>query len=104
MLTRLAAGWQIGTLPGNTQHVIKSPRVIVAARVLAGYTQIELARAAGIATSVLQAIEQGRSNPKLTTINAIVDTLRTRGVELFGETDRVAWGVVVIKGSEAARD
>ena len=82
--------------------MIRSPRTLPAARALAGYTQVELARAAGIAPSVLQAIEQGRSNPKLTTVNAIVDALKARGVELVGESERHAWGVLVVKGSPAA--
>jgi len=74
----------------------------VAARVLAGLTQPELAAAAGIAPSVLGAIEQGRSDPKQSTVLAILDALKARGVELAPETDRVAWGVLVNRGSDAA--
>jgi transcriptional regulator with XRE-family HTH domain len=81
--------------------MIRSPRVLIAARVLAGLTQSELAAAAGIAVSVLQAIEQGQSDPKLSTINAILSVLRSHGVDLVQETDRVAWGAVVNKGSDA---
>jgi transcriptional regulator with XRE-family HTH domain len=82
--------------------MLRSPRVLVAARVLAGLTQPELAAAAGIAPSVLGAIEQGRSDPRLSTVLAILDALKARGVELAPETDQVAWGVHVSKGSEAA--
>lgn len=83
-------------------QMFRSPRVLVAARVLAGLTQPELAAAAGIASSVLGAIEQGRSDPRQSTVLAIVDALKARGVELVPETDRVAWGVHVNRGSEAA--
>jgi transcriptional regulator with XRE-family HTH domain len=66
-------------------------------------SQSELAGAAGIAVSVLQAIEQGRSDPKLSTVLALVDALKLRGIELAPETERVAWGVLVTRGSEAER-
>ncbi len=83
--------------------MLRSPRVLVAARVLAGMSQPELAAAAGIAVSVLQAIEQGRSDPRLSTVLALVDALKARGINLVPETERVAWGVLVTKGSEAER-
>ncbi|WP_043342001.1 helix-turn-helix transcriptional regulator [Belnapia moabensis] len=83
--------------------MLRSPRVLVAARVLAGMSQPELAAAAGIAVSVLQAIEQGRSDPRLSTVLALVDALKARGINLVPETEQVAWGVLVTKGSEAER-
>ena len=64
-------------------------------------SQRELATEAGIAVSVLQAIEQGRSDPRNSTLIALVDALRARGVELVPETDRVAWGAVALRGSKA---
>jgi transcriptional regulator with XRE-family HTH domain len=76
--------------------------MLVAGRVLAGLNQVELAAAAGIAPSVLQAIEQGRSDPKLSTVLALLDALKARGVELAPETERVAWGVLVMKGSDSS--
>lgn len=83
--------------------MLRSPRVLVAARALAGMSQSDLAAAAGVAVSVLQAIEQGRSDPKLSTVLALLDALKARGVELVPESDRVAWGVLVTRGSEAER-
>jgi DNA-binding XRE family transcriptional regulator len=83
--------------------MFRSARVLVAARALAGMSQAELAAAAGIAVSVLQAIEQGRSDPRLSTAIALVDALKRRGVEVISESDRNAWGVLVVKGSEAER-
>ncbi|PWC29058.1 helix-turn-helix transcriptional regulator [Teichococcus aestuarii] len=83
--------------------MFRSARILVAARALAGMSQADLASAAGIAVSVLQAIEQGRSDPRLSTVIALVDALKQRGVEIIPESDRNAWGVVVTKGSEAEK-
>ena len=83
--------------------MLRSPRVLAAARALAGMSQSDLAAAAGVAVSVLQAIEQGRSDPKLSTVLALLDALKARGVELVPESERVAWGVLVTRGSEAER-
>ncbi|MBL6080754.1 helix-turn-helix transcriptional regulator [Belnapia sp. T18] len=80
--------------------MFRSPRLLVAARVLAGLNQSQLANAAGVAVSVLQAIEQGRSDPKLSTMLALVDALKARGVMLAPETERVAGGVLVMKDSQ----
>jgi transcriptional regulator with XRE-family HTH domain len=81
--------------------MLRSHRLLIAARVLAGLTQGELAEAAGIALSVLQAIEQGRSDPKLSTVLALLDVLKARGVELLPPSGTVAWGVFVVPGSPA---
>lgn len=62
--------------------MLHSPRILVAARVLAGLSQQQLAEAAGVALSVLQAIEQGRSDPKNSTLIAIQDALIEYGVRL----------------------
>jgi len=65
-------------------------------------TQTDLASAAGIALSVLQAIEQGKSDPKLSTVIALLDALKAQGVELLAGSESVAWGVYVAPGSPAA--
>lgn len=64
-------------------------------------SQSELASAAGVALSVLQAFEQNRSDPKLSTILALLDVLKSKGIELLPETGQVAWGLFVVTGSEA---
>lgn len=64
-------------------------------------SQSELAAEAGIAVSVVQAIEQNRSDPKLSTVLAILDALKSHGVELVAEAEHVAFGVIVVPGSEA---
>ena len=81
-----------------------SRRLLTAARVLAGLTQNELASAAGVAPSVLQGIEQGRSDPRLSTVLALIDALRRYGVALVPESDSVAWGAVVLRGSRTEKE
>jgi transcriptional regulator with XRE-family HTH domain len=81
--------------------MLRSHRLFIAARALAGLSQSELASQAGVALSVLQAIEQNRSDPKLTTILALLDVLKSKGVELLPETGQVAFGLFVTVGSEA---
>jgi DNA-binding XRE family transcriptional regulator len=86
----------------ETQVLLRSTRLLVAGRALANMTQTDLADAAGIAVSVLQAIEQGKSDPKLSTVLALLDALKAQGVELLTGSDSVAWGVYVVPGSPAA--
>ena len=64
-------------------------------------SQSELASKAGVALSVLQAIEQNRSDPKLSTILALLDVLKSKGIELLPETGQVAFGLFVTIESEA---
>lgn len=82
--------------------MLRSTRLLVAGRALAAMTQTDLADAAGIAVSVLQAIEQGKSDPRLSTVVALLDALKAQGVELLTGSDSVAWGVYVVPGSPAA--
>jgi predicted transcriptional regulator len=81
--------------------LLRSTRLLIAGRALAGMTQSDLAAAAGIALSVLQAVEQGKSDPKLSTVLSLLDALKAQGVELLTGSDTVAWGVFVVPGSPA---
>ena len=83
--------------------MLRSHRLFIAARALAGLSQSELASQAGVALSVLQAVEQGRSDPKLTTILALLDVLKSKGIELLPDSSSVAFGLFVVPGSEADR-
>lgn len=83
--------------------MIRSPVVIVAARVLAGLSQEELADAAGIPLGTLKNLEQGRADPRHSTVLALIDTLAKRGVRFMMESDRIAWGVYVERDSEAVK-
>jgi transcriptional regulator with XRE-family HTH domain len=81
--------------------------LLVAARVLAGLSQRELAQEAGVSLSVLQAIEQGKSDPRLSTVLALVDALRRHDIQLLGEDERALGGVLALRGiptDPAARD
>lgn len=77
--------------------MILSPRQLSAARTLAGMTQQELAEAAGVTVNTVRAMEQGKSNPRLSTVNALIQALRTKGVELLDEDARISMGVVLLK-------
>lgn len=81
--------------------MFRSPRLLIAARVLGGMTQSELAAAAGVGLSVLQAIEQGRSDPRLSTTLALLDALEAHGVHLVPASKDAAYGLVVTPGSRA---
>jgi predicted transcriptional regulator len=77
--------------------MLRTPRTIIAARVLADLTQKDLAEAAGIALSVLQAIEQGSADPKNSTVIAIIDALAGKGVRILPEEDGIVTGVVLTR-------
>lgn len=81
--------------------MFRSPRLLIAARVLGGMTQAELATAAGVGLSVLQAIEQGRSDPRLSTTLALLDALEIHDVRLVPASESTAYGLVVTPGSRA---
>ncbi|WP_439598756.1 helix-turn-helix transcriptional regulator [Falsiroseomonas sp.] len=83
--------------------MLQLPRLLTAARVLAGLTQAELAHAAGVATSVLQALEQGRSDPKLSTVIAIFQALRARGVAVTWEPENETGTITLLSGGRAER-
>jgi transcriptional regulator with XRE-family HTH domain len=62
------------------------PRQIRAARALIGWSIADLARAAGISATGLQAIEAGKSDPKSSTLDAIRAALEAEGVEFTNGT------------------
>ncbi|WP_037225280.1 helix-turn-helix transcriptional regulator [Roseomonas gilardii] len=80
--------------------MLRQHRAIAAARVLAGMSQSELAKAASVSLSVLAAIEQGTSDPRNSTLLAIADVLARHGVRILGEDDRILAGVVLERGSD----
>jgi len=78
--------------------MVRLPRVIAAARILADLSQKQLAEEAGIAESVLAAIERGTSDPKNKTLLAIADALLKHGVRIVAEDERVIGGAVIVRG------
>jgi predicted transcriptional regulator len=77
--------------------MIPPPRHFAAARVLAGLSQAELARRARVAESAIFRYESGRSNPRITTIVAMMRALAEVGVESLDETDDHEIGIAVRK-------
>lgn len=82
-------------------------RLCIAARVLAGLSQAELAAKASLHVSVVARFEQGLTEPRRGTLQAIMQVLANHGIEILGQTDRYAGGIGLIKGkwqpSEGAR-
>lgn len=74
------------------------PTQIKAARMLAGFTQAQLAAAAGLSTNGLNNIERGTADPKASTLTAIESACLTEGVEFF--EDPHFFGVRVRKDPE----
>lgn len=58
---------------------------IRAARAMAGLTQAELARLAGISTTGMNNIERGQADAKGSTLRAIQSALEANGVEFIYE-------------------
>jgi transcriptional regulator with XRE-family HTH domain len=77
--------------------ILPPPRLLTAARALAGLTQRELAQAAGINTSLIGRYEAGLSTLRSDSFNAILTALRRYGIRFVGETDEVAMGVLLLK-------
>lgn len=73
-------------------------RLCIAARILAGLSQAELAARASLRVSVVARFEQGITQPRLGTLQAILAVLAAHGVELTGQTDRYAGGIGLVKG------
>jgi predicted transcriptional regulator len=77
--------------------MIPPPRQFAAARVLAGLSQAELAKRARVAESAILRYETGKSDPRVTTIAAMMRALAELGVEFLDETDDHEMGVAVRK-------
>jgi transcriptional regulator with XRE-family HTH domain len=75
------------------------PRQLVAARALAGWSQEELAAAAGVGLATVKGLEAGFRDTRFSSVLAIVEALRRRGVELAQGSERFVGGVMVVRGS-----
>jgi transcriptional regulator with XRE-family HTH domain len=74
-------------------------RQLIAARALAGWSQEDLAAAAGVGLSTVRGLEGGSRDTKFSSVLAIMEALRGCGVELAQGTDRFIGGVLVVRGS-----
>jgi len=79
------------------------PRLLVAARVLAGWSQQELATAAGLGLNTLQGLETGHRDTRTSSLQRVLNALLTRGVEVTLGSERWAYGVQVVRGGAADR-
>ncbi len=77
--------------------MLPTPRLIIAARILAGLSQADLAAAAGIGIATLSRYERGESNPRSDKLNAIVGALQAHDIQFVTETDTVAEGILRVK-------
>jgi len=73
------------------------PSLVTAARILVKLSQSELAAQAGIGIATLGRYERGETNPRVDILDAILRALSAHGVYFIGETDRIAFGVLVLK-------
>ena len=64
--------------------VITGPQ-IRAARVLLGWSQIELCRRSGVSRDTLVKIERGEGNPLMATVEKLVQALEDGGVEMIDQ-------------------
>ena len=77
--------------------MLPTPRLVIAARILAGLSQADLATAAGIGIATLSRYERGESNPRADKLNAIFGALRAHGIQFVEETDAVSEGILHLK-------
>lgn len=68
------------------------PSQIKAARAMLGWTQVQLARAAGISEMSIKKIERGETDPRVSTLTAIQTALESSGVVFLNEGDTVPGG------------
>jgi DNA-binding XRE family transcriptional regulator len=74
------------------------PRQLIAARALAGWSQADLAAAAEVGLRTVVGLESGARDTKFSSVVAIVEALRRRGVELAQGSERFVGGVLVVRG------
>jgi transcriptional regulator with XRE-family HTH domain len=74
-------------------------RQLIAARALAGWSQEDLAAAAGVSLSTVRGLEGGSRDTRFSSVLAVVEALRRRGVELAQSSERFMGGVLVVRGS-----
>ena len=80
--------------------LLPGPRVLAAARVLAGITQQELAAASNVALNVVRRYEKGDGNPRSSSVAAMVEALRLKNVTFLSEGDGYRVAVALIEPPE----
>ena len=70
-----------------------SPRQIRAARAMLGWSQAELAQKAGVHRNALARLEVGRTDPRVSTLDAVVAALEAHGVTFIADQYGMKEGV-----------
>ncbi len=80
--------------------VLPPPRVLAAARVLAGLSQEELARRVGVDRSIIKRYEAGRSEARASTLERVVEVLLEDGVVVLPQTESHSVAIAYIRREE----
>ncbi|MBI5162844.1 MAG: helix-turn-helix domain-containing protein [Magnetospirillum sp.] len=72
-----------------------TPRQIRAARALLGWSQAELAQRAGVHKNALARLEAGRTDPRVSTMDAVIEALTAEGITFTVDADGSAEGVQI---------
>jgi transcriptional regulator with XRE-family HTH domain len=79
---------------------IPSPRLIAAARTLAGLTQEQLATEAGVHRTMISRYEAGTNLMRIDKLEQVIQALRKHGIRIVGPTAETAMGLTVDRGKE----
>jgi transcriptional regulator with XRE-family HTH domain len=93
MSTALLASQLAGNRRRAMKRVMLTPRQLIAARGLLGWTRADLAKRSGTSKDTVFAFEGRGSNPKLGTVQAWIGALHKAGVILLDEDDDHGPGV-----------
>ena len=78
------------------------PRLLAAGRVLAGLSQRDLAKAAGVSSNSIARYESGVANMRADNLGALVEVLRGLRVRFVGESRDAELGLELVKEGPAA--
>jgi predicted transcriptional regulator len=76
------------------RSMLPSPRSLMAARILAGLSQSQLAALAGVSRSAISRLETEGADTRSSTVDAVIRALRAHHVEVVAEDedwDRIRW-------------
>lgn len=79
------------------ENGLPTPRLLAAARTLAGISQRQLAQEAGLNTSSIGKYEAGLTTMKGESFERVLGALRARGIRFLGATATTSMGLVVEK-------
>ena len=86
--------------PGSP-GLLPPPRLLAAGRALAGVSQRDLAKAAGVSRASIARYESGVANMRTDSLGALVVALRELRVQFVGETRDAELGLLLVKERRA---